>query len=202
MHDAGPFLRFACCLFAALSASALAAPLPVASEEHPLRLLEQPQPGSPLRTARLPGLARVAPYQSPATLMLSCHPGARTLGLDLQIAAAELGFAVEAFEGPDATAHGPLRLALGAQAHRRFPVNGAYRQAGRYQVGTVFAFGLTLAAADLADWVSDTARGEVLRLALPAAAPGQPELTAEFRLPADPEGLRQALAPCLPAPTP
>ncbi|MET1080857.1 MAG: hypothetical protein ABWY06_22825 [Pseudomonas sp.] len=189
------------CLATGWSAGVFAA-APVASAEQPLWLLEQPQPGNPMQTARLPGLASVLPYQSPATLMLSCHPGARTLGLELQIAATELGFAVDAFEGPDATAHGPLRLALGAQAGHRYAVNGAFRQAGRYQVGTVFAFGMTPAAADLTAWMSDAARGETLRLSLSAAEPGQPALTGEFRLPGDPAGLRQALSPCLTVATP
>ncbi|MES2819919.1 MAG: hypothetical protein V4812_13140 [Pseudomonadota bacterium] len=197
------FLRsFSWCLISVLSPGALAATLAVVSAEQPLWLVEQPQSDSPLLTARLPGLARVAPYQSQVTLMLSCHAPARAPGLELQIAAAELGFSVDAFEGPDASRHGPLSLTLAGHPGRTYPINGAYREAGRYQVGSVFAFGFTPAAADLADWLSDAARGETLHLSLPAAESGQPGLTAEFRLPVDSAALRQALTPCLSVPAP
>ncbi|MBX9757057.1 MAG: hypothetical protein K2X80_20035, partial [Pseudomonadaceae bacterium] len=143
----------------------------------------------------------VAAFSSNATLMLSCHPNYPGISLGLQISAEQLGFAVAPFEGPDATANGPLHLSSGSGSGSRpsqpYLVSGAYRDAGSFQVGTIFEFLLTPEPQEMAYWASDSGRGQLVRLSLESPQAGQPGLSAEFQLPQDTAGIRHVLGPCL-----
>lgn len=173
------------------------AEVPVASSQNPLWLVEQPYASNPLLTARLAGSAQVAAFRSNATLMLSCHPNYPGISLGLQISAEQLGFAVAPFEGPDATANGPLRLSSGSRPSQPYLVSGAYRDAGSFQVGTIFEFLLTPEPQEMAYWASDAGRGQLIKLRLETPQVGLPGLSAEFQLPQDTAGIRHVLGPCL-----
>jgi hypothetical protein len=174
----------------------------IGSADNPLWLFEQPVSGSPLLTARLAGTASVGAFTTNATLMLSCHPQYPGLSLGLQISAEQLGFAVAPFEGPDATASGPISVHSGARATQQYPVSGAYRDAGSFQVGTIFEFLFSPSPAETRYWSSDAARGQIIQLNLAAAQNGQPALSARFQLPHDNADMRSVLSPCLSASAP
>lgn len=164
---------------------------------HPVWLLEQPDADSPLLTARTYGDSTYGDYKVKATLAISCPPQNPAANLSLQIAPGQLGFDSDAFEGPDASANGPLRIVTGERAALERPVSGAWTYAGAFQVGTVFALDTSIPRDELAFWASDAARGLPLTLSLVPAQAGGQELKARFTLPDDNLGLKKAFSACL-----
>lgn len=163
----------------------------------PVWLLEQDPDQGPLPTARTYGDSAFGEFHARATLAISCSPQSPTASLALQIAPSPLGFDSDPFEGPDATAHGPLRITAGARAALQRPVSGIWTDGGAFQVGTVFAINASIPRDELAAWASDASRGRPLKLSLaPAKAGGKP-LTATFVLPQDNEGLKQVARSCV-----
>lgn len=165
--------------------------------EHPVWLLEQPYANNPMLTARTNGSSTYGNYQVNASLQITCHPQSRTAGLTLQIAPSALGFDSDPFEGPDATAKGPLRIRMGTGPAVDHRVSGSWTDGGAFQVGVVFAFGTSISRAQLLSWVNDAAGGLPLKLSVaPAGSAGMP-LTATFSLPKNNVGLKKAMQPCL-----
>lgn len=197
----GQLLRLACCtaiLCSALEAQAQAGDgLPLISPAHPVWLLEQGPAEAPIPTARTYGESAYGDYRVNATLAITCHAQHPAAGLSLQIAPSALGFDSGPFEGPDATAHGPLRIVAGTRAAFTREVSGIWTDGGAFQVGSVFAVNASIPRDALAYWASDASRGQPLRLSLaPAKAGGKP-LTATFSLPRDNAGLKKILQPCV-----
>ncbi|MGR3885780.1 hypothetical protein FW764_02175 [Pseudomonas sp. 1152_12] len=165
---------------------------------HPVWLIERPDTDSPmLTTARTFGDSAYDDFHTKASLEISCHPRSPTAGLALQIAPQMLGFDTDPFEGPDANASGPLRITTGTRTAIELAVNGVWTYAGSFQIGTIYALNSQVPRDELAYWASDASRGQTLKLVLaPAIAGGKP-LTAVFTLPANNNGLKKALQPCL-----
>ena len=165
---------------------------------HPVWLLERPDVDNPmLTTARTFGDSAYNNFHTKASLEISCHPRNPTAGLALQIEPQSLGFDIEPFHGPDASTSGPLRIATGTRTAIELSVSGVWAYAGSFQLGTVFAFSTQVPRDELAYWASDASRGQTLKLWLaPAMAGGKP-LTATFTLPANNDGLKKVIQPCL-----
>ncbi|RDD80535.1 hypothetical protein DVJ77_16785 [Dyella tabacisoli] len=171
----------------------------VATPTQPIWLVEQPYAGQPLLTARTYGDSTYGDYHVHATLQLSCRAGNPSAGLEFQIAPQPLGFDSDPYEGPDASAHGPLLIGIGTQPAVSHGVSGRWADAGVFQVGNVFIFDTEVRRSELAYWVSDASRGQTVRLSLTAAKAGGKLLTAQFTLPRDNTGLKKAVAACLDA---
>jgi hypothetical protein len=185
-------------LATALSAHAISGDnVPVATPAQPIWLVEQPYAGQPLLTARTYGDSMYGDYHVHATLQLSCRAGNPNAALEFQIAPQSLGFDSDPFEGPDASAHGPLHIATATQPTISHGVTGRWADAGVFQVGNVFIFDTEVRRTELAYWVSDASRGQTVRLSLMAAKAGGKLLTAQFTLPQDNAGLKKAVAACL-----
>lgn len=165
---------------------------------HPVWLLERPDVDSPmLTTARTVGDSAYNDFHTNASLEISCHPQNPTAGLALQITPQTLGFDIEPFHGKDASTSGPLRVTTGARTAIELAVNGVWTYAGSFQTGTVFAFSAHVPRDELAYLASDASQGQTLKLLLtPAIAGGKP-LTATFTLPANNDGLKTVIQPCL-----
>lgn len=131
-------------------------------------------------------------YHVNATLQIDCSPESKKARLTLQIAPTSLGFDSDPFEGPDATANGPLHITTGTRPSVEHRVSGSWTAGGAFQVGDVFSISTEIAAPELDYWLSDASRGQPLKLLLaPAETDGKP-LTATFLLPQDNERLKQA----------
>ncbi|MGH8388855.1 MAG: hypothetical protein ACRESJ_25805 [Pseudomonas sp.] len=164
---------------------------------HPVWLLEQPYAENPMLTARTFGDSAYGEYHVKATLQISCHPQTQGAGVTLQIAPHSLGFHSDPFEGPDATANGPLHITTGNRPAGEYRVSGFWTSAGAFQVGSIFAIETHLPRDELAYWASDASRGQPLKLSLVPAKAGAKPLTAEFSLPENNDGLKQVIQPCL-----
>lgn len=164
---------------------------------HPLWLLERPYPDSPMLTTRTFGDSAYGDFHTNANLEISCHPQNPAASLTLQISPQALGFDSDPYEGPDASANGPLRITAGTRAAIEVLANGVWTQGGAFQVGTIFALSADVPQTELAYWASDASRGQTLTLSLaPARAGGKP-LTATFILPDNNIALKKAVQPCL-----
>jgi hypothetical protein len=166
-----------------------AAGIEVIQPVHPVWLLEQPYAESALLTARTFGDSAYGDYRVNATLQISCSQTAR---LTLQIAPASLGFDSDPFEGPDATADGPLQITTGTRPSVEHRVSGSWTAGGAFQVGDLFSISTDMPAPELKYWLSDASRGQPLKLALAPAKTGGKPLTATFSLPQDNQGLKRA----------
>ncbi|MGY2273602.1 MULTISPECIES: hypothetical protein [Pseudomonas] len=163
----------------------------------PVWLLEQPYADSPMLTARTFGGSAYGDYHVKASLEISCSPQNPTASLALQITPAALGFDVAPFEGADASANGPLRITTATRTAINHPVNGVWTYGGAFQIGTVFALRAAVPHDELAYWASDASRGQTLKLSVAPAKEGDKPLTATFLLPANNNGLKRVIQPCL-----
>lgn len=181
-----------------LSAYAHAGEEVIITPAHPVWLLERPDVDSPmLTTARTFGDSAYNDFHTKASLEISCHPQSSTGGLALQITPETLGFDIEPFHGKDASTRGPLRIATGTRTAIELAINGVWAYAGSFQIGPIFAFSTHVPRDELAYWASDASRGQTLKFLLaPAIAGGKP-LTATFTLPANNDGLKKVIQPCL-----
>lgn len=171
----------------------------VAQPNAPIWLVQQTNPAVPAFSARTYGESEYGAYKVHASLEVSCSKDSpQHIAVALQVAPQSLGFASDPFEGPDATASGPMRLQLGNRPPLSAKVWGAFTDGGPFQVGMVFQFGTTFSSSQMAYW--PTAAGQKLEVSVAPEKPGQPALLAHFVLPSDPTGLAQVLAPCLPMP--
>ncbi|WP_395607127.1 hypothetical protein [Pseudomonas sp. B22129] len=164
---------------------------------HPVWLLERPYPDGPMLTARTFGDSAYGDFHTNANLEISCHPQNPAASLTLHISPQSLGFDSDPFEGPDASANGPLRITAGTRAAIEVSANGVWTHGGVFQVGTIFALNADIPRAELAYWASGASRGQTLTVSLaPALAGGKP-LTATFTLPKNNNTLKTAIQPCL-----
>lgn len=163
----------------------------------PVWLLEQPYADSPMLTARTFGDSAYGDYHVKASLEISCFPKSPTASIALQITPAALGFDVAPFEGPDASANGPLRITTATRTAVDHSVNGVWTYGGAFQIGTIFALSAAVAHDELAYWASDASRGQTLKLSIAPAKEGDKPLTATFLLPANNNGLKRVIQPCL-----
>ena len=163
----------------------------------PVWLLEQPYADSPMLTARTFGGSAYGDYHVKASLEISCSPQSPTASIALQITPAALGFDVAPFEGPDASTDGPLRITTATRMAIDHPVNGVWTYGGAFQIGMVFALSAAVPHDELAYWASDASRGQTLKLSVAPAKEGGKPLTATFLLPANNNGLKRVIQPCL-----
>ncbi|KGE65972.1 MULTISPECIES: hypothetical protein [Pseudomonas] len=163
----------------------------------PVWLLEQPYADSPMLTARTFGGSAYGDYHVKASLEISCSPQSPTASLALQITPTALGFDIAPFEGPDASANGPLRITTATRTTIEHSVNGVWTYGGAFQIGTIFALSAAVPHDELAYWASDASRGQTLKLSIAPAKEGDKPLTATFLLPASNNGLKTVIQPCL-----
>ena len=163
-----------------------------------LWLLEQPEQAAPLYRARIAGNASYQHYTANATLAFACRTDGGRISMELVIDPKALGFDTDPYEGPDATAHGPV-IVMGAPATPvKLKVGGWYGDGGAFNVGTPFVFGSS--TGDLAVVAKQgLAGGGALTVEVPSAKGGE-KLTATFRWPDDSGVLKRVVAPCLGAP--
>lgn len=163
----------------------------------PVWLLEQPYADSPMLTARTFGGSAYGDYHVKASLEISCSPQSPTASIALQITPAALGFDVVPFEGPDASANGSLRITTATRTAIEHSVNGVWTYGGAFQIGTIFALSAAVPHDELDYWASDASRGQTLKLSIAPAKEGDKPLTATFLLPANNNGLKRVIQPCL-----
>jgi hypothetical protein len=163
----------------------------------PIWLLEQPYADNPMLTARTYGNSAYGNYQVNANLQILCYPQSRAAGLALQITPSPLGFDSAPFEGPDATANGPLHITMGTGPAVDHRVSGIWTVGGFFQLGSIFAFNTSLSRDELVHWASDASRGQSLNLSLAPAKSGGVPLTATFSLPKNNAGLKKVIESCL-----
>ncbi|OPA85170.1 hypothetical protein BFW87_27435 [Pseudomonas fluorescens] len=163
----------------------------------PVWLLERPYPDGPMLTARTFGDSAYGDFHTNANLEISCHPQNPAASLTLQVSPQSLGFDSDPFEGKDAPANGPLRIISGTRTAIELPANGVWTYGGAFQVGTIFAISASVPRDELAYWASDASRGQTLTLLLAPATEGAKPLKASFTLPANNNGLKTAILPCL-----
>lgn len=160
-----------------------------------LWLLEQPEQAAPLYRARIAGTASYQQYSANATLAFACRNDGGHVSMELVIDPKALGFDTDPYEGPDATAHGPMVVALSAPPAVKLAVGGWYGDGGAFNVGTPFVFGMSTGNID-AVVRQGLAGGGTLSLELPAAKGGK-TLKATFRWPDDSGVLKHVVKPCL-----
>ncbi len=164
-----------------LLAALLIAELPIAEPTRPLWLLERTN-GTWL-TARTFGTSAYNKYTANTTLALTCS-GARAI-LRLAVDVKALGFDSDAFEGPDAKKTWPLLLTTGKGTAVSHDVAGYWGVPEMYQVGSQFVLETTVPPVELAKWLGDDSRGQVVH--------GQfGEMTFMFTWPRNAEALRAA----------
>ncbi|CRM89020.1 hypothetical protein [Pseudomonas sp. 22 E 5] len=176
---------------------ALTAGTDIITPATPVWLVEQPYADSPMLTARTFGGSAYGDYHVKASLEISCFPKSPTASIALQITPESLGFDIAPFEGPDASANGPLRITTATRTAIDHSVNGVWTYGGAFQIGTIFALSATVPHDELAYWASDASRGQTLKLSIAPAKEGGKPLTATFLLPTNNNGLKRVIQPCL-----
>jgi hypothetical protein len=193
-----PGIRGACCLLPWL---ALCPSLALSAAPHGaanLWLFEQPEPAAPLYRARIAGTATYQDYTANATLAFACRTDGGRVSMELVIDPKALGFDTDPYEGPDATAHGPIVVTGGSTPSVKLKVSGWHGDGGAFNVGTPFVFGMSTGSMD-AVARQGLAGGGPLTLEIPAAKGGE-KLRATFRWPDDSGVLKRVVTPCLSVP--
>lgn len=157
-------------------------------------LIEKPYAEQPMPGARIAGIASYNAFQGNATLALRCYKNG-AIRAELVIDPKQLGFDSDPYEGPDATAHGPVTTSIGNNPPIGHSVSGWFGDGGPFNVGTPFLFGFALTKAESQQWAA-AQPGQSLRIVVPSAA-GKSKLTAEFRWPEDNAPFKQVVTPCL-----
>lgn len=163
-----------------------------------LWLFEQPEQAAPLYRARMAGSATYQHYTANATLAFACRTDGGRVSMELVIDPRALGFDTDPYEGPDATAHGPIVVTGTSAPPARLKVGGWYGDGGAFNVGTPFVFGVSTGDVDAVAKQGLAGSGSVT-LAIPAAKGGD-SLKATFRWPDDSGVLKRVVTPCLGAP--
>lgn len=169
----------------------------VITDANPVWLLERPYPEGPMLAARTFGGSAYGDHHMKANLVISCHPQNPNAGLSLEIIPQLLGWDADPFEGKDASANGPLSITTGTRAAVEHMVSGVWNYGGMFQMGLVFELSTSVPREELAYWATDASRGQTLTLSLAHATEGGKPLTASFLLPANNNGLKKAIQPCL-----
>lgn len=154
------------------------------------------------RMAAMTGMARYNSKTGEALLQIACTVDSRMkphASLMLAIQAQRLGFNPNDYEGPAATAHGPLRLITGERPAVIDQVTGWIPGERLPKKEWDFMFGATANLKELSYWLTRPARSNRISLTLPSTLENDGPLTAVFVLPEDDRGLRGVIAPCLKA---
>jgi hypothetical protein len=157
-------------------------------------LVEHPVPAAPLYRARMAGIASYQRYQGGATIAFGCRRDTPGVIVELALNPKPLDFDADPYEGPDATAHGPIVITSGNAPASRQRVSGWYGEGGPFDTGTPFIFGFSPSVAQVQSWTA--AHGQPLRIDVPAPKGGVP-LTLQFRWPDDNTAFLRVVAPCL-----
>lgn len=163
-----------------------------------LWLFEQPEQAAPLYRARIAGSATYQHYTANATLAFACRTDGGRVSMELVIDSKALGFDTDPYEGPDATAHGPIVVTGSPATPVRLTVGGWYGDGGAFNVGTPFVFGVSTGDVGAVAKQGFAGTG-TLTVEVPAAKGGE-MLKAAFRWPDDSAVLKRVVAPCLRAP--
>lgn len=163
-----------------------------------LWLFEQPEQAAPLYRARIAGSASYQHFTANATLAFACRTDGGRVSMELVIDPKALGFDTDPYEGPDATAHGPIVVTGGSAPSIKLKVSGWYGDGGAFNVGTPFVFGVSTGDVDAVAKQGFAGAG-TLKVDLPAAKGGE-MLKATFRWPDDSAVLNRVVTPCLSAP--
>lgn len=159
--------------------------------------VEAPYRDSKMISARIDGVAAHADETSIAILHVACYRTPLRPVISLYTHTDELRFNPNIYEGPDARSTGPLNLTTGALPPHTYRVNGYYSAEPTHQHGVLFKFTMPANRRELREWISADMGGQVIKIKLPSALPGDAPLTAEFVLPHDSGGLREVITPCL-----
>lgn len=159
--------------------------------------LEQPDQDSTIVGARLKGEASHGDRTSPAMMQVTCNQSPPRAAISLFTSTDHLGFKPDAFEGPDATSTGPLRISTGNRAPHDYPVNGFYTAEQARGGDFVFVLFASTNHRELHDWTTDITRGQPVSMTLPSAIKGDLPLVVRFVLPQDNSGLRKLIEPCM-----
>jgi hypothetical protein len=162
-----------------------------------LWLFEQPEPAASLYRARIAGSASYRHYTAHATLAFACRTDGGSVSMELVIDPKALGFDTDPYEGPDATAHGPLVVTATSAPPVKLKIGGWYGDGGAFNVGTPFVFGVSTGDVDAVAKQGFAGAG-TLTVELPAAK-GVEALKATFRWPEDSGVLKRVVTPCLSA---
>ncbi len=152
---------------------------------------------SKIISARIEGIAAHADETSIAILHVACYRSPLRPIISLYTHTDELRFNPNIYEGPDARSTGPLSLTSGALPTHTYRVNGYYSAEPTQQHGVLFKLTMPANRRELREWISKEMGGQVIKIKLPSALPGDAPLTAEFVLPHDSAGLREVITPCL-----
>ncbi|MEB0044728.1 MULTISPECIES: hypothetical protein [unclassified Pseudomonas] len=154
--------------------------------------VEKPDAENPYQMALLDGKASYGSKTSQALLQVGCHAH-----LSLIIPTQRLGFNADAYEGPNATLHGPLRMSTARRAHIDYRISGFGSVRRLQDDGWVFEFAMSASKSELRFWLTKAAIGQLVTLTVPSTQKGDKPLIAKFILPTEASGLREVLAPCL-----
>jgi hypothetical protein len=160
-----------------------------------LWLFEQPVEAAPLYRARIAGTATYQSYTTNATLAFACRTDGGHVSMELVIDPKSLGFDADSYEGPNATAHGPVVVKGATAPSVALKVSGWYGDGGAFNVGTPFVFGASSGDIDAVVRSGLSGSGAV-SIDVPAPKGGKP-LTATFRWPDDSGVLKRVVTPCL-----
>lgn len=156
-----------------------------------LWLFEQPEQ-APLYRARIAGTASYQQYSANATLAFVCRSDGGHVSMELVIDPKALGFDTDPYEGPDASAHGPMVV---SSPSVKLALSGWYGDGGAFNVGTPFIFGVSTGNVDAVARQGLAGHG-VLSLEIPAVKGGK-ALKAVFNWPDDSGVLKRVVMPCL-----
>lgn len=159
--------------------------------------VQAPERDSKIISARIEGMAAHADETSIAILHVACYRSPLRPVISLYTHTDELRFNPNIYEGPDARSTGPLSLTTGALPSHTYRVKGYYSAEPTQQHGVLFKFTMPANRRELREWISDDMAGQLIRIKLPSAAPGDAPLTADFLLPRNNAGLREVITPCL-----
>jgi hypothetical protein len=169
----------------------------IPDKDYNVWLLEKTAVGSGLK-ARMAGVASYNHFQSVGTLAFSCGTGTSRVQAELAVGIAQLGFNADAYEGPSATVDGPITLTPGSGQGLQQRVSGFYGDGGPFDTGTPFIFEFEVPIAQARQWMTDSVRGPLLHVSVPATHGGAP-MTIEFRWPLDNTVFKQVVGPCVDA---
>jgi hypothetical protein len=178
---------------------ATASPLSTTQIQETGWYLEQPDPDSPIVSARLKGEASHGDRTSPAMMQVTCNQSPPRAFISLYTSTDQLGFKPDAFHGPNAISTGPLSLATGDRAPLDYSVNGFYTAEPGRRGDFVFVLFASTNHREPYDWTTEITRGQPVNMTLPSAIEGDPPLVARFVLPQDDSGLRKLIEPCMSA---
>lgn len=144
--------------------------------------------------AKVKGVAAYHGRQTKAILELDCLRDAGEIAIWFHFSPKDLNFDSNPFEGPSATATGPIKLMIGANPVKSYRTDGIWSASEK----DMFSFSVSQASKkEFADWTNPDLRGKQIRASIPSTKKGEGSLVFSFALPNDDAKLRKVIAPCL-----